>query len=56
MKAFLMRLIATMAGRGPRPPRSRRTEDHDLNDVGLARGAVPLALWQWRRHRVGTPW
>lgn len=24
-------------------------EDHDLNDVGLVRGAVPPAVWEWRR-------
>ncbi len=24
---------------------ARRAEDHDLNDIGLARGAVPDGLW-----------
>lgn len=29
-------------------------EDYDLNDVGLARGAVPHAVWEWRRRRRGV--
>ncbi|MFO0995465.1 MAG: hypothetical protein U1F33_02195 [Alphaproteobacteria bacterium] len=29
-----------------------RIEDYDLNDVGLVRGAVPHAVWEWRRRRL----
>ena len=32
----------------PEPPPS---EDHDLNDIGLARGAVPEAVWTWCRRK-----
>jgi hypothetical protein len=35
-------------GDTPEPPAS---EDHDLNDIGLVRGAVPESVWTWRRRK-----
>ena len=37
-------LAAPLAVRDPIAP-ARCAEDYDLNDIGLARGAVPYGLW-----------
>ena len=49
VRPLLGRLFGTLAVH-PVPARAAsRIEDYDLNDVGLVRGAVPHAVWEWRR-------